>query len=246
MRRHLTFANVTSALALLIALSTSGAWAASRLAPKSVGEPQLRPGAVTASRLRKSAVTAPKIAAEAVMQGKLASAAVAEPKLAGASVSSSKLQDGSVATAKIGDDAVTGAKVNEATLSQVPSASRADTAAFAEAANPAAFASVAAGGTFDPEASRGVSSVKELETGLYCIAATSTPRGAVATPRSAASAPLSAYARLGGGPSPCAFAEIEVQVRDGAGKPVATPFFVLLYRRRDDGPQRNPKSQHGA
>jgi trimeric autotransporter adhesin len=230
LRRHLSFANLASGLALLLALTTSGAWAASQLGAKSVGERQLRPGAVTAQKLRKGAVSSPKLAAEAVVAAKLANAAVSEQKLANAAVSSAKLKDGSVGTDKLADEAVTGAKVNESTLSQVPSAAQAETATFAEAANPAAFASVAKGGSFDPEASRGIVSVKQPEAGLYCIAAELTPRGALVTPKLATAAPLGAYARLGGGPSPCAFTEVEVQIRDGAGKPAETPFFALLYR----------------
>jgi hypothetical protein len=230
LRRHLSFANVTSALALLVALSTSGAWAASQLAPRSVGERQLRPGAVTASRLRKNAVTSAKIKAEAVLQGKLAAAAVTGDKLADSSVSTAKLQDGSITTSKLGDDAVTGAKVNEASLSQVPSAAKADTAAFAEAANPAAFAAVAKGGTLDPEASRGITGVEEFETGLYCLAASFTPKGAQVTPKFSTGTPVTLFARLGGGASPCSFAEVEVQARNSEGKATETPFFALLYR----------------
>jgi len=230
LRRHLTFANVTAGLALLVALSTSGAWAASKLAPKSVGERQLRPGAVTASKLRKNAVTSPKIKAEAVIGGKLASGSVTGDKLASSSVSSDKLQDGAVTTSKLPDDAVTGAKVNESTLSQVPSASKADTATFAEAANPAAFASIAKGGTFDPEASKGITAVKEFETGLYCLAATFTPKGAQVTPKFATGTPVTLFARLGGGASPCSFAEVEVQARNSEGKATEAAFFAVLYR----------------
>ncbi len=230
MRRHLSFANLASGLALLIALTTSGAYAASKLAPKSVGERALRPGAVTASKLRKSAVTSPKIAAEAVVQGKLAPSSVTEAKLAGAAVSTAKLQDGAVGTDKLAPEAVTGAKVNESTLSQVPSASRADTATFAEAANPAAFASVGKDGTLDPEASRGITAVEEFEVGVYCIAASFTPKGAILTPKFTTGAPLTLFARLGGGASHCTFTEVEVQVRNAEGKATEAPFFALLYR----------------
>ena len=230
MRRHLTFANAASALALLVALTTSGAYAASQLAPKSVGERQLRPGAVTASKLRKSAVTSPKLKAEAITQGKLATASVSNEKLANASVSSSKLQDGVVSTDKLADEAATGQKVNESTLSQVPSASRADIATFAEAANPAAFASVGKDGTLDPEASKGITAVKEFEAGVYCISASFTPKGAQVTPKFSTGAPVTLFARLGGGPSPCSFSEVEVQVRNAEGKATEAAFFALLYR----------------
>lgn len=229
MRRHLSFANLASGLALLLALTTSGAYAASQFAPKSVGERQLRPGAVTASKLRKSAVTAPKIKAGAVEVGKLAASSVSEPKLANGAVSSSKLGDAAVITDKLANDAATGAKINEQTLGQVPSASRADTAAFAEAANPAAFADVGADGSLVPEGSRGISATSKFEAGVYCLTATFTPRGAVVTPHYGGSAPLSAFARIGGG-APCSFPQVEVQIRNSAGNKAEASFFAVLYR----------------
>jgi hypothetical protein len=230
MRRHLSFANIASALALLIALGTSGALAASKLAPKSVGERQLRPGAVTAQKLRKNAVTSPKIKAGAITQGKLASASVTEPKLASASISTAKLKDAAIGTDKLADDAVTGQKVNEATLSQVPSAARADLSTFAEAANPAAFASVGKDGTLDAEASKGITAVEEFETGVYCLSAAFTPKGAQVTPKLSSGAPLTLFARMGGGASPCSFTEVEVQARNAEGKAAESSFFALLYR----------------
>jgi hypothetical protein len=229
MRKHLSFANLASAAALLVALTTTGAYAASQLAAKSVGEKQLRPGAVTASKLRKSAVTAPKLAAEAVVVGKLANAAVSGEKLANAAVSSAKLQDGAVSTDKLADNAATGAKVNEQTLSQVPSAARADTAAFAEAANPAAFASVGTDGSLDPEGSRGIVASERFEAGIYCLSADFTPRGAMVTPHYGGGSSLSAFARIGGG-APCPFPQVEVQIRNPEGKKTEAAFFAVLYR----------------
>ncbi len=230
LRRHLSFANLASGLALLLALTTSGAYAASQLAPKSVGEKQLRPGAVTAAKLRKNAVSSPKIKAEAVGTGKLAGGSVTEAKLANASVSTAKLQDGAVSTDKIANEAVTGAKVNEPTLGHVPLATRADTAIFAEAANPTTFASVAKDGTLDTEASKAIASVKQFEAGVYCISAAFTPKGAVVTPKLPATAALITFARLGGGASPCSFTQVEVQVRNSEGKATEAAFFALLYR----------------
>jgi hypothetical protein len=230
LRRHLTFANLASGLALLVALTTSGAYAASQLAPKSVGERQLRPGAVTASKLRKNAVTSPKIKVEAITQGKLASSSVSTDKLATSSVSTAKLQDSVISTDKLADGSATGQKVNESTLSQVPSAARADTATFAEVANPAAFASVAKDGTLDPEASKGITAVKEFEVGVYGLTASFSPRGAVVTPKLPATGTLTAYARLGGGASPCPSPQVEVQIRNSEGKATEAAFFALLYR----------------
>ena len=134
LRKHLTYANVISTLALFLAVGGATAYAVSQLPKATVGARQLRPGAVTANKLRKNAVTAPKIKALAVKNGKLAAAAVSEPKLADGAVTGSKLANGSVTTAKIAADAVTGAQVDESGLGQVPSARVAETAGFAASA----------------------------------------------------------------------------------------------------------------
>jgi hypothetical protein len=69
MKPKLTYANVTSTLALFVALTGATAYAATKLPDRSVGEFQLRPGAVTAEKIRKAAVTAPKIKEGAIKQG---------------------------------------------------------------------------------------------------------------------------------------------------------------------------------
>jgi hypothetical protein len=60
LRPHLTYANVTATLAFFIALSGAGAYAASQIAPKSVGAPKFRPGAVTANKLRTRHIRSPR------------------------------------------------------------------------------------------------------------------------------------------------------------------------------------------
>jgi len=228
MRRHLSFANLTSGLALLIALTTSGAYAASQLAPKSVGERQLRPGAVTADKIRKNAVTAPKIKAEAIKEGKIAGAAVSETKLADSAITTPKLQNNAVITEKLADDAVTGQKVNEGTLSQVPSADKANSAAFADSANPAAYAKVSAAGVLDASNSKGIEAVKETEAGVYCVTVAFTPKGAQITPQFNGIGSTDAFARIGGAAS-CPSPQIEVQTWNGGVK-VEAPFFLVAYR----------------
>src|SRR4051812_10361565 len=156
MRRHLTYANVTATLALFIALGMGSAYAANRLAPKSVGERQLRPGAVTADKIRKNAVTAPKIKAQAVKQGKIANGAIVAAKIAAGAVDSSKIPAGAITPEKIPDDSLTGTKIEEATLSQVPSANTASFATNAGTANPEAFAKVDGEGTVFLAYSKGI------------------------------------------------------------------------------------------
>lgn len=225
-----SYANVASTLALLIALGGTSAFAASKLAPRSVGEPQLRPGAVTAQKLRKSAVTAPKIKPGAVQQGKLAAGAVTAPKLAPDAIGTATLIDGAVTNPKIAPDAVTGEKALESTFSQVPSAARADFATAAETANPPAFAAVTPEATLNPSFSKGIASVSEGSLGgIYCVAAQGfTPRGAQVTPRFTGSGQVSAYARIGG-TEECPAPQVEVQTFE-AGVRLKQPFYIALYR----------------
>lgn len=227
--RHPTYANAISSLALVVALGTGGAYAAAKLAPKSVGERQLRLGAVSASRIRKNAVTAPKVKAQAIKEGKLAAAAVSAAKLADGAVAAAKLQNGAVIAEKIADGAVTGAKVQEGTLSQVPSAARSDTSAYAEAAQPAAYAKVSAAGALDAAASRGIAAVKETEAGVYCVTVAGfAPIGAQVTPQFNGIGSTDAFARIGGAAS-CPSPQIEVQAWNGGVK-VEAPFFLVAYR----------------
>jgi hypothetical protein len=226
-----SYANVASTLALVVALGSTGAWAAGTLAPKSVGERQLRPGAVTAEKIRKNAVTAPKIKALAVKQGKIAGAAVDGSKLAPGAVSAEKLSDGAVTTTKLATAAVTGAKVDEQSLSEVPTAARADTASFAESADPAAFAAISQEGGVDPALSKGITTanVKQgIEAGIYCIGVPAfAPRGAQVTPRYNGSGTVTAFVTIGGTGS-CPSPQVEVQMHNGG--PVKAPFYIALYR----------------
>ena len=211
-RTHLTYANVVATLALIAALGMGSAYAAEKLAPKSVGAKQLRPGAVTADKIRKNAVTATKIASLAVKQGKIAG--------------------GAVTTAKIADGSVTGEKVDERTLSQVPSAKDAEQASFATSANPAAFAKIDAEGTLFPAASKGigVADVKQgLEPGIYCINVPAfVPTGAQVTPEFALNSQVAGFVKFGGTAS-CPYPQVEVQMYS-AGSRQKHPFYFMAYR----------------
>ena len=57
-RQRLTYANVAATLALFLALTTGGAYAAAHLAKNSVGPKQLRKGAVTSRAIKNGGVTA--------------------------------------------------------------------------------------------------------------------------------------------------------------------------------------------
>lgn len=225
-----SYANLASTLALVAALGTTSAFAASKLAPRSVGEPQLRPGAVTAQKLRKGAVTAPKIKPAAVKQGKLAADSVTAQKMAPAAVGTSVLIDAAVTNEKLAAEAVTGEKALESTFSQVPSAAKADFATAAESANPPAFAALTAEATLNPSLSKGIAAVSEGSlAGIYCISAQGfAPRGAQVTPRFTGSGQVTAYARIGG-TEECPAPEVEVQTFE-AGARAKHPFYIALYR----------------
>ncbi len=230
MRPKLNYANVVSTLALLIALTGATAYAATKLPAKSVGEPQLRPGAVTADKIRKNAVTAPKIKEEAIKQGKLANGSITAAKMALGSVGSGSLAANAVTNEKIAPDAVTGEKVVESTLSQVPSAARADFATSAESANPIAFAHVTKEATLDTNLSKNIASVSPgTLSGIFCVEVSGfNPRGAQVTPQFEGAGNVDALVRIGG-TTDCPAPKVEVQTFEGAAR-VKEGFYVAFYR----------------
>ena len=230
MKPRLSYANAVSTLALFIALSGASAYATSQLATKSVGEPQLRPGAVTADKIRKNAVTAPKIKAEAIKQGKLASGSITAAKMTLNSVTSGSLAANAVTGEKIAPDAVTGEKVVESTLSQVPSAARADFATSAESANPVAFAHVTKEATLDPNLSKNIASVSQgTLAGIFCVeVAGFNPRGAQVTPQFEGGGDVKALVKIGG-TTDCPAPKVEVQTFEGTTR-VKEGFYAAFYR----------------
>jgi len=73
---RLTYSNVLSTVAVLLALGAGTAFAASQLAKNSVGTKQLKKNSVTAKKIKKNAVTAAKIKKGAVNSAKIADGAV--------------------------------------------------------------------------------------------------------------------------------------------------------------------------
>jgi hypothetical protein len=230
MKPRISYANVASTLALFLAVAGTSAWAVTTLPSRSVGEFQLRPGAVTASKLRRNAVTAPKIKALAVKQGKIANGSITAAKLTPGSVASSSIQEGSIVNSKLAADAVTGEKALESTFSQVPSAARADSAGFADSADPAAFGFVAKEAVLDQNLSKGIASVQEGSLGgIYCVRVQGfNPRGAQVTVRYAGNGSATAYAVIGG-TIDCPAPAIEVQTFEGGARTKAA-FYLVAYR----------------
>jgi hypothetical protein len=116
-RKKLTFANVTSFLALFVALS-AGSYAAIKLPANSVGAKQIKAKAVTNSKLASNAVTRPKLAAGAIDGSK-----VKDGSLTGADINMTSL--GKVPSAAAADTA------GAATIARVKTASSTATSSAA-------------------------------------------------------------------------------------------------------------------
>ena len=111
-RRHLTYANVMSSIAVFLMLGGATAFAATKIG---------------ANELKANSIKTGKIVKEAVTAGKIKVGAVTETRIADGAVTNKKIADNAVTTGKIANDAVTGDKVKESTLGQVPSAANAET-----------------------------------------------------------------------------------------------------------------------
>jgi hypothetical protein len=232
LREKLTYANVTSTLALALALGAGTAFAAGQLGPKSVGAPQLRPGAVTADKIRKNAVTAPKIEAAAIKQGKIAGDAIVAAKLAPGAVTAEKIQGGAVTPDKIPAASLTGEKIVESSLGRVPTANSANFADAAGSANPEAFARIDAEGSVFPASSKGIATADVKQgplPGIYCVVVPGfAPRGAQATPEYTTNNNVDVFVKLNGSEA-CPAPQVEVRTFN-AGNPQKAPFFLAFYR----------------
>lgn len=119
-RKHLTFANVMSCIALFLALG--GAAFAAKTATKvktknlangAVTTSKLRNGAVTTAKLRNGAVTTAKVAPAAIGSGQLAKGSVRSEQLGGGVVTEGKIKNGAVSENKLGSESVTAGKLQK-------------------------------------------------------------------------------------------------------------------------------------
>ncbi len=101
LRKRLTYANVTSSLALFLVLAGGSALAASHLGKSSVGSKQLKKNSVTAAKIKKNAVTAAKIKADAIVAAKLKNGSVTGAKVAAGTLTGANLANGSISGAQI-------------------------------------------------------------------------------------------------------------------------------------------------
>jgi hypothetical protein len=101
---HLTYANVVATIALFVALSTGGAYAANT---------------IFSSDIVDGEVKTPDIASAAVTAAKLRPGAVGTDKIADGAVTSEKVKDNNLAGRDVLDNTLKGADIDESTLTNI-------------------------------------------------------------------------------------------------------------------------------
>ncbi len=141
-RSRLTFANVCSFLALLLAMSTSGAYAANTvfstdIVNGQVKTPDLAPNAVVSAKILNGTVHAGDLAPNSVNGPKIIDGSVAGVDVTDESLTGADLAPNSVGASELASNAVTGAKVaNESlTLADIAGASRTGSISLSGIAN---------------------------------------------------------------------------------------------------------------
>ncbi len=120
-RKHLTYANVMSSIAVFLMLGGATALAATKVGPN-----EIKANSIKTGKIVKEAVTAGKLKNGAVTESKIADGSVTTNKIADNAVTTNKIADNAVTTNKIANDAVTGEKVKESSLGEVPLAADAN------------------------------------------------------------------------------------------------------------------------
>jgi hypothetical protein len=210
-RRHLTYANVMSSIAVFLILGGATAMAAK------VGTGQLKAGAVKTGKLAK----------EAVKAGKLAKGAVTSAKIANGAVTTEKIADLAVTNSKLGEGAVTGNKIGAATVTK---------ANLAEGKFlPRAYALVNFDGKVEPSPfSDGIPNATTPVLGTYCFDLAFTPIHAQATGEADGEGNDMASVTLAGtasGLSSCPVGnDVEVEMWDtGTDEETEEEFFLVVW-----------------
>jgi hypothetical protein len=116
LRRRATFANVTSVLALFVALGGTS-YAAITLPANSVGSEQIRTGAVGTPEIRKNGVGASEINVGAVRSSEIATGAVHGTEIASNSVGNVDMKKDAVTSANVKDGSLEAADLSDAAKS---------------------------------------------------------------------------------------------------------------------------------
>jgi hypothetical protein len=117
-RSRLTYANVASSLALFVALSTGGAYAANTIGSSDVIDESL-----LSQDIKNGEVKNTELAPESVLSPKIGTGAVQNSDLGNGAVGTSKLGGNAVTGGKVAADTLQGADILESSLGVVPHSS---------------------------------------------------------------------------------------------------------------------------
>ncbi|MEA2279609.1 MAG: hypothetical protein QOK21_216 [Solirubrobacteraceae bacterium] len=159
LRRRASFANVTSALALFVALGGTS-YAAITLPSNSVGAAQIRTGAVGTSEIRRNGVGASEINTGAVRAGEIKTGAVHGTEIASNSVGLVDMKKDAITTAQVKDGSLEATDLSDAaraSLTNAPLYRAAVNTTGAAVAGNATGASRAAAGVYTVDFGKDVS-----------------------------------------------------------------------------------------
>lgn len=105
-RKHITFANVMSSIAVFLVLGGGAAYAA-----KKIGSNEIKGNSITTGKIKKEAITASKIKKNSVTTAKVKNGAITGAKLRAGSVGAAQLAAGSVGTAQLANGSVNSEKI---------------------------------------------------------------------------------------------------------------------------------------
>ena len=166
LRKRLTYANVMSSIAVFLVLG-----GATAVAAKKIGSNEIKGNSITTGKVKKEAIT----------RAKVKKAAIDASKLAGDAVTTSKIADNAVTTGKLANEAVTTGKVANGAV---------NTAKLSADAQPTPVASLTVQSNGKLVSSTPGVSVKQVQTGTYCVGLPFVAKGGAASTAGSA-APLS-------------------------------------------------------
>jgi hypothetical protein len=153
-RRRLTFANVTSGLALFVALGGTS-YAAITLPANSVGSSQIRTGAVHKAEIATSAVGKSEVRTSAIGKSELATNGVGKGEIRKDAVGTSEIKDGEIQAADLSETARTAFTLGRAAV---------NTGGTLVAGNAKAVTHTAASGVYTVDFGRDVSACQYSAT----------------------------------------------------------------------------------
>jgi hypothetical protein len=149
-RRHLTYANVMSSIAVFAVLATGGAYAADTIFSEDIVD-----GEVTVADIGTAAVGSGEVINNALTSSDIGAQAVGTSEITNGAVGALDLGADAVGSVNVPFNALVGGDIDESTLAKVPFAGHADTAANATNASSADDADTVGGRTAASLSTRG-------------------------------------------------------------------------------------------